>query len=113
MRTTERITEVTIQQENGTQWVLVYYLQSISTREGDVYALRVDKLSRDGVLLEKAETYGLTDSKKEAMHMAMAFAKGTVPPCVLTEMADEYYQCNLAYTPPTQTVPVHTYRTAV
>jgi len=111
MRTTERITEVTIQQ-NNVQWVLVYYLQAIHTHEGDVYALRVDKLSRDGVLLEKAETYGLTDSKKEALHMAMAFAKGTVPPCVLLEMADEYAS-EYADFSAMQSTPVHTYRTAV
>lgn len=103
-QSTERITEVTIQHQNGDQWILVYYLRAINTQEGDVYALRVDKLSRDGILLEKAETFGLTASKKEAMHMAMAFAKGTVPPCVLLEVADEYIM---------QNEPVHTYRTAV
>ena len=106
MRTTERITEVTIQHQDGTQWILVYYLQSMpSQHDGEIYALRVDKLSRDGILLEKAETYALTPSKKEALTMVNAFAKGTVPPCVLLEMADEWEF-------PRKNTPVRTYHRA-
>jgi negative regulator of sigma E activity len=106
MRTTERITEVTVQHENGTQWVFVYYLQIIHSKvEGDLYALRVDKLSRDGILLERAETYALTDSRQEALTMVNAFAKGTVPPSVLNEVADEWEW-------PIQSTPVHTYHRA-
>jgi hypothetical protein len=100
------ITEVTIQHENGTQWILVYYLQVLPSQiDGELYALRVDKLTRDGVLLEKAETYALTNSRKEALRMVKAFAKGTVPPSVLLEMADDWEF-------PTQSTPVHTYHKA-
>jgi len=103
-RTTERITEVTIQHDDGLQWIFVYYLQTISTDRGEhFYALRVDKLSRDGVLLEREDTYALTDSKNEAIAMAQAFARGTVPPSVLLEMADEWLMQNTS---------VHTYHMA-
>jgi hypothetical protein len=101
---TERISEVTVKHENGTAWVFVYYLQIIPSRsEGDLYAIRVDKLSRDGVLLEKAETYALTPSRREALSMVNAFSAGTVPPGVLLEMADEWSMA---------TQPWHTYHKA-
>jgi negative regulator of sigma E activity len=104
MRTTERISEVTVKHNNGQQWIFVYYLQVTPSREeGNLYAIRVDKLSRDGILLEKAETCALTASRTEAMTMVTAFAKGTVPPCVLSEMADEWFMA---------TLPVHTYHRA-
>jgi len=102
--TTERVTEVTIRHDNGTQWIFVYYLQTITTDRGEhFYALRVDKLSRDGVLLDREETYALTDSRKEALDMVKAFARGTVPPSVLLEMADEWIS---------QRSPAHTYHMA-
>ncbi|MCL2500586.1 MAG: DUF6514 family protein [Defluviitaleaceae bacterium] len=104
MRTTERISEVTVQHENGMQWIFVYYLQAIpSHSEGELFAIRVDKLTRDGILLEKNETYPLTSSRREAMAMVKAFAKGTVPPSVLMEMADEWSMA---------TQPWHTYHRA-
>ena len=109
MRKTERITEVTVKHENGTQWVLVYYLQIIPSKaEGDLYALRVDKISRDGILLERAETYALTDSRQEALLMLNAFASGTVLPSVLLEMADEWD----FHQPATQNTPARTYHRA-
>jgi len=111
MRTTERITEVTIQLENGTQWILVYYIHAMPAHDGgEVYALRVDKLSRDGVLLEKAETYALTESKKEALTMVNAFAKGTVPPCTLLEMADDWEFPTVGAA--ARSTPAHTYHRA-
>lgn len=101
---TELVTEETIRHENGTQSIFVYYLQTIRTEKDEYfYALRVDKLSRDGILLEREETYALTDSKPQALAMAQAFARGTVPPSVLMEMADEWLM---------QSVPWHTYHMA-
>ena len=91
LRTTERISEATVQHAPGLQWIFVYFLQTITTeRDEHFYALRVDKLSRDGVLLEREETCAFTDCKEEALAMAGAFARGTVPPCVLLEMTDEW-----------------------
>ena len=107
MRTNEKFTEVTVQLENGTQWVLEYYIQTLATHDnGEIYALRVDKVSTNGNLIEREETYGLTDSKKEALTMARAFAAGTVPPCVLMEMADEWLTDFI------QKAPAHTSRRA-
>jgi hypothetical protein len=89
------------------EWVLTYYLQVIPSRyEGELYALRVDKLTPDGKLLEREETCPLTDSRREAMAMVNAFASGTVPPSVLTEMADEWIS------ELTVNMPAHTYHRA-
>ena len=91
LRTTERISEATVQNDDGLLWIFVYFLQTIKTERNEhFYALRVDKLSRDGVLLEREETCAFTDNKEEALAMANAFARGTVPPCVLLEMTDEW-----------------------
>ncbi|MCL2363372.1 MAG: hypothetical protein FWC71_01775 [Defluviitaleaceae bacterium] len=91
LRTTERITETIVPRDDEMQWIFVYFLQTITTeRDEQFYALRVDKLSRDGVLLEREETCAFTDCRLEALAMANAFARGTVPPCVLLEMADEW-----------------------
>ncbi|MCL2204256.1 MAG: DUF6514 family protein [Defluviitaleaceae bacterium] len=107
MRTNEQICEVTIRHEDGTEWVLVYYVQVISSRDdGELYALRVDKLATDGKVLEREQTCALTDSRLEAVEMAKAFAKGTVPPSVLVEMADEWI------TELTVNMPAHTYHRA-
>lgn len=101
---TERVAEAVIQPSDGENYILVYFVQTLPTlHDGDVYALRVDKLSRDGVQLEREETCAVTSSKNEALTMARAFARGTVPPCVLLEMADEWLS---------QTEPAHTYRRA-
>ena len=91
LRTTERISEVTVQRDDKITWIFVYFLQTITTdRNEQFYALRVDKLSRDGILLEREETYAFTDCKEEALAMAGAFIQGAVPPCVLLEMTDEW-----------------------
>jgi hypothetical protein len=104
MRTNEKISEATVQSESGNQWVFSYYLQSVpSINEGELYALRVDKSDLDGTLLESEETFPITDSRREALAMAKAFAAGTVPPGVLMEMADEWVM---------QNTPVHTYHRA-
>jgi len=91
LRTTERISEATVQNDSGVQWIFVYFLQTITTERNEhFYALRVDKLSRDGILLEREETCAFTDSKEDALAMAGAFARGSVPPGVLLEMTDEW-----------------------
>jgi len=91
LRTTERITEAIVSHDDDKQWIFVYFLQTITTeRDEHFYALRVDKLSRDGILLEREETCAFTDCKLEALAMVNAFAVGTVPPCVLLEMTDEW-----------------------
>jgi hypothetical protein len=101
---TERVTEAIIEPTQGEHYVLVYFLQTLeSAEDGDIYALRVDKLTRDGIQLEREETYAITGDKKEAMLMARAFARGSVPPCVLLEMADEWLS---------QSAHAHTYRRA-
>jgi len=70
---------------------LEYTLLRVAGPEGEsLYALRVDMRSAGGILLEREETAGLTGSLDDATAMAKAFAEGTVPPCVLLEMVEEW-----------------------
>ena len=71
---------------------LEYYIYQKAGLGGrPLYGLRVDKRSLDGELLEREETPSITSSLEEVMALANAFATGTVPPCVLLEMVDEWY----------------------
>lgn len=85
----ELITSATIQQENGKKWLLEYYLTTCSTPSGNIFGIRVDKSTLDGVLVERDST-STTESQDEALAMIYTFAKGTVPPSTLIEMTDEW-----------------------
>ena len=87
----EKVGVATIRQDSGDEWVLEYYLQCYEGLGGEqLYSLRIDKSTPDGVLAEREETFALTESYKSAFEMAVAFYRGTVPPSVLLEMADEW-----------------------
>ncbi|MCL2360613.1 MAG: DUF6514 family protein [Defluviitaleaceae bacterium] len=86
------IAQATIQPDGGEQVALGYFLCQHTGPEGEIlYGLRVDKRHLEGGLIEREETPPLTGSLADATAMAEAFAKGTVPPCVLLEMVDEWY----------------------
>lgn len=86
----ESISKVKIVQDDGTEWLLEYFLQTCKRPGEDVfYGLKVEKSTTDGVLVEREETF-VTESYDEAVAMVTAFAKGTVPPRVLFEMVDEW-----------------------
>lgn len=77
--------------DSGEQWILDYYLQSFEGEEGaQLYGLRIDKRTHGGELQEREETRAFTESHEDALIMAKAFAKGSVPPVTLLEMADEW-----------------------
>ena len=79
--------------DEGKLLALEYSLRCITGSEGeDLYGLRVDKRYPSGVLIEREETSALTGSLDEATALAEAFATGTVPPCVLLEMVDEWHE---------------------
>jgi hypothetical protein len=71
-------------------YTLIYYLRAFPAQEGTAYGLRVDKSTPEGVLLEREETPAVLADISHAMRMAGAFAAGTVMPCTLLEMADDY-----------------------
>ena len=80
-----------LEQEDGQKWLLEYYLQTVKTPEdGTLYGIKVEKSTLDGVLTESEETFAITDNRDEIMLMINAFARGTVPPCVLLEMVDDW-----------------------
>ena len=96
MYRSECITQAVIHQDNGEQWNLFYHLHIGTTEDGlEVYGLRVDKADVNGLVAESETAHAFTASKDEAMAMAHAFAAGTVPPCVLLEMADEWLSAAL------------------
>ena len=74
------------------RWVLDYYVQSYQSSNGsELYGIKVDKLDSEGVVAESSETFAITDDKNKAMSMLSFLAKGSVPPCVLLEMVDEWF----------------------
>ena len=91
MYRSECVTQSAIHQDNGESWNLVYHLHFGTTEDGlEIYGLRIDKVGANGLVTESETTPAFTASKDEALAMARAFAAGTVPPCVLLEMADEW-----------------------
>jgi len=78
--------------EDGGSWVLQYFLQTYqSTDETPMFGVRVEKLTQEGKLLESNETFAITASRDEALDIADYLAKGTVPPCVLMDLVEEWF----------------------
>lgn len=74
------------------KWILDYYVQSYQSSNGsELYGIKVDKLDEEGIIAESSETFAITDDKDKAMSMLSFLAKGSVPPCVLLEMVDEWF----------------------
>ena len=85
------IASTVITPEDSGPLTLEYALRKITGPEGEeLYALRVDKRTNEGALVEREETPAITGSLEDATAIANAFAAGTVPPCVLIEMVDEW-----------------------
>lgn len=71
--------------------VLKYSIRLATGQEGeDLFGLRVDKYDNNGIVIESNETQAFTGSIKKAISLAEDFAAGTVTPCVLDEMIDEW-----------------------
>jgi hypothetical protein len=88
----EKVASAEITTESGEQWILHYFLQSFDGENGEEYfGIRIDKSTPEGVLEEREETPAITENREAALHMAKAFAKGSVPPVVLLEMTDEWF----------------------
>jgi hypothetical protein len=73
--------------ENGESWILTYYVHTFAANR---YGLRIDKCRETGQLAETETTPAFTDSHSEALTLARRFAQGSVPPCTLVEMTDEW-----------------------
>ena len=87
----EMIASNTIQQDDGREWLLDYYLQTYECLSNErLYGMKVNKNTLEGVLVETEETFATTDNRSDALTMVNAFARGTVSPCVLLEMVDEW-----------------------
>ena len=85
------IAKVDFQPEDSGLLSLEYSLLCVTGEEGEpLYALRAELRDLDGALVEREETRGITGSLEDATAMALAFVEGTVPPCVLLEMTEEW-----------------------
>jgi len=86
------VAQATIHPEGGELAALEYFLRCFTGPEGEIlYGLRVDKRHPGGDLIEREETEALTGSLHEVTVLAEAFAAGTVTPCVLLEMVEEWF----------------------
>ena len=88
------VAKAVIHPEGCEAQTLEYFLRTAAAQGPDgeaLYCLRVDKRDPRGILMEREETPPLTSSLEGATKMASIFAAGTVTPCVLLEMADEWY----------------------
>ena len=93
------IAQATIHPDEDGVLTLEYYVCIFTGLEGEVlYGLRVDKRHQEGGLIEREETPPITGSLAEIKAMAERFAAGTVPPCVLLEIIDEWYETSFAST---------------
>jgi len=102
----EWISRAEMQPEGGESWVLDYYLQTFDGEEGEkYYGLRIDKSTPAGELREREETGAISENREEALIMIKAFAKGSVPPVTLLEMADEWHSENSEAFSPTILLP--------
>jgi len=87
----EWVAKTEYQNESGETWALNYFLKRFSGEDDEVlYGLKIDKSTPEGVLHESEETFAVTDCRDDALIMANAFAKGSVQPVTLLEMADEW-----------------------
>lgn len=90
------VAQASILPDSGEQLILEYYIRQYTGAEDEIlYGLRVDKRSTEGVLIEREETPALTGSLQEATSLAERFAAGTVPPCTLLELVDEWHEAEL------------------
>jgi len=87
----ERIETTTVTFDNGTEWTLDFYLQSLKGLGGDnFYGIKISRSTLEGVLTESDETFAATENKDEALVMIKAFAKGKVLPISLLEIVDDW-----------------------
>jgi hypothetical protein len=86
----ELVSTAQLRTESGENWILHYFLQVFEGENGGMFGLRIDKTATDNTLFEREETGAITESRDEALIMAKAFAKGSVPPVTLLEMADDW-----------------------
>jgi len=90
------VATATMETDNGVTWLLEYYLQTYESSDGvELYGVKVDKLGGDGTLKESSETFAITDEHGKAQEILTFLAKGSVPPCVLVEMVDEWFSNNI------------------
>ena len=86
------IAKATIHPEGSQPMTLEYYLRCYTGPEGeDLYGMRIDMRHIGGDLAEREETAALSGCVEDVTVLVNAFAEGTVTPCVLHEMVEEWF----------------------
>ncbi|MCL2405974.1 MAG: DUF6514 family protein [Defluviitaleaceae bacterium] len=86
------IAKATVQPDEGGQLALEYFLRCYTGPEGEaLYGMRIDMRNPSGNLIEREETKALSGSKEDITVLVEAFAEGTVMPCTLHEMVEEWF----------------------
>ena len=86
------IAQAVIYPEDSEAMTLEYFVRQMAGSDQEsLYGLRVDKRNPTGALVEREETPALSASSESVTKVAKVFAKGTVPPCTLIEMVDEWF----------------------
>jgi len=82
----------TVCTEDGDIFYLEYFLRCFTGLEGEaMYGMRIDMRYPSGELLVREETSALSSSMSDVATLIEAFAEGTVMPCVLHEMIEEWF----------------------
>ena len=78
--------------DSGIVFQLKYYLQTYASTTGAIsYGVVVHKVDLAGKLKESSESYAITTSKEKAQIIISFLANGTVPPCTLVDMVEEWF----------------------
>lgn len=94
MSTSVPVAVAEIVTEDNIVWTLEYFLQTYEVEDVNSeskFGVKVAKLHESGTIAEFAESFAITCNFDEAMQVLAYLARGTVPPCVLAEMIDEWY----------------------
>jgi len=88
----EHIATMNAESEEGTTWVLDYYIiKMLGVADETLYGLKIDKSTSGGEILESDTTYAITEDYGIAQEIAKAFASGMVFPITMAEMVDEWF----------------------
>jgi len=87
----EHIETTTVEYDNGTEWILDFYLQSLEAVDGDnLYGVKIHRSTTGGLFIESDETFTTIDNRDEALAMVKNFAKGKVLPISLFEVVEDW-----------------------
>ena len=102
------VQSATAKTETGTQWQYDYFVQTYkSTDDTTFFGIKAEKRSVDGELVEVSDTFAITQDRERVEEIIAFLAKGSVPPCTLVEMVNEWFYDDLIEKPKKPEMPPH------